>query len=118
MATRCPLLTWAIVLGWCLRAGALLGQTPDPHALLERARARQALVQDFYAEVAIAVYVDFLRVPVKRAEVFYQRPDTWQFKAKGFLMIPKKSVKFSGAAYLEGPVSAVYITSALMDQAL
>jgi hypothetical protein len=116
MATRCTLLTWAVVLGWCLRAGLLLAQTPDPYAVLARAKARQALVQDFYAEVAIAVDVDFLRVPVKRAEVFYQQPDTWHFKAKGFLLLPKKSVKFAVAAYLEGPVSAVYVTSALMDQ--
>jgi hypothetical protein len=116
MATRCPLLIWAVVLGWCLRAGALLAQTPDPYALLARAKARQALVQDFYAEVTIAVDVDFLRVPVKRAEVFYQYPDTWHFKAKGFLLLPKKSVKFAVAAYLEGPVSAFYVTSALMDE--
>jgi hypothetical protein len=116
MATRCTLLTWAVVLGWCLRAGLLLAQTPDPYAVLARAKARQALVQDFYAEVAIAVDVDFLRVPVKRAEVFYQQPDTWHFKAKGFLLLPKKSVKFAVAAYLEGPVSAVYVTSTLMDQ--
>ena len=116
MATQCPFLTWVIVLGWCLRAGSLLAQTPDPYALLARAKARQTLVQDFYAEVAIAVDVDFLRVPVKKAEVFYQQPDTWHFKAKGFLLLPKKSVKFSVAAYLEGPVSAFYVTSALMDQ--
>ena len=118
MATRCILLTWAVVLGWCLRAGPLLAQTPDPYALLARAKARQALVQDFYAEVAIAVDVDFLRVPVKKAEVFYQQPDTWHFKAKGFLLLPKKSVQFAVAAYLEGPVSAFYVTSTVMDQAL
>ena len=116
MATQCTFLTWVIVLGWCLRAGSLLAQTPDPYALLARAKARQTLVQDFYAEVAIAVDVDFLRVPVKKAEVFYQQPDTWHFKAKGFVLLPKKSVKFSVAAYLEGPVSAFYATSALMDQ--
>ena len=116
MATQCTFLTWVIVLGWCLRAGSLLAQTPDPYALLARAKARQTLVQDFYAEVAIAVDVDFLRVPVKKAEVFYQQPDTWHFKAKGFVLLPKKSVKFSVAAYLEGPVSAFYVTSALMDQ--
>jgi hypothetical protein len=116
MATRFTLLTWAVVLGWCLRAGLLLAQTPDPYAVLARAKARQALVQDFYAEVTITVDVDFLRVPVKRAEVFYQQPDTWHFKAKGFLLLPKKSVKFAVAAYLEGPVSAFYVTSALMDQ--
>jgi hypothetical protein len=116
MATRFILLTWAVVLEWCLRAGLLLAQTPDPYAVLARAKARQALVQDFYAEVAIAVDVDFLRVPVKRAEVFYQQPDTWHFKAKGFLLLPKKSVKFAAAAYLEGPVSAFYVTSAIMDQ--
>jgi hypothetical protein len=117
MATRLTLLLWAVVLGWCLHAGALRAQTPDPYAVLARAKARQALVQDFYAEVAIAVDVDFLRVPVKRAEVFYQQPDTWLFKAKGFLLLPKKSVKFAVAAYLEGPVSALYVTSAVMDQA-
>src|SRR5215831_6582317 len=118
MATRCTFLTWAVVLGWCLSAESLRAQTPDPYAVLERAKARQALVQDFYAEVAIAVDVDFLRVPVKRAEVFYQQPDTWHFKAKGFLLLPKKSVKFSVASYLEGPVSAFYVTSTLMDQTL
>src|SRR5499426_3674048 len=118
MATRLTLLPWAIVLGWCLSAGPLRAQTPDPYAVLERAKARQALVQDFYAEVAIAVDVDFLRVPVKRAEVCYQQPDTWHFKAKGFLMIPQKSVKFAVAAYLEGPVSAFYVTSVLMDETL
>lgn len=118
MATRCTLLTWAVVLAWCLRAGPLLAQTPDPYALLARAKARQALVQDFYAEVAIAVDVDFLRVPVKKAEVFYQQPDTWHFKAKGFLLLPKKSVRFAVAAYLEGPVSAFYVTSTVMDQTL
>jgi hypothetical protein len=116
MATQCTFLTWAVVLGWCLCAGSLLAQTPDPYALLARAKAQQALVQDFYAEVAIAVDVDFLRVPVKKAEVFYQQPDTWHFKAKGFVLLPKKSVKFSVAAYLDGPVSAFYVTSALMDQ--
>ena len=96
--------------------GGAPGANPDPHAVLERVKARQAPVQDFYAEVATAVDVDFLRVPVKKAEVFYQQPDTWHFKAKGFLMLPKKSVKFAVAAYLEGPVSALYVTSALMDQ--
>jgi hypothetical protein len=118
MATRFTLLTWAVVLGWCLRAPSLLGQTPDPLALLERVKARHAPVRDFYAEVAIAVDVDFLRVPVKSAQVFYQQPDTWTFKAKGFLMLPKKGVKFSVAAYLDGPVSAVYVTSTVMDQTL
>src|SRR4030095_11944577 len=118
MVTRFTLLIWAVILGWCLSAGSLRAQTPDPYAVLARAKARQALVQDFYAEVAIAVDVDFLRVPVKRAEVFYQQPDTWHFKAKGFLMIPKKSVKFAVAAYLEGAVSALYVTSTLMDQTL
>src|SRR4029450_6314012 len=101
MATRFTLLIWAVVLGWCLSAGPLRAQTPDPYAVLERAKARQALVQDFYAEVAIAVDVDFLRVPVKRAEVFYQRPDTWYVQDKGYLLLPKKSVKFAVAAYLE-----------------
>jgi hypothetical protein len=116
MTTRFTLLTWAVVLGWCLRATSLLGQTPDPLALLERVKAHHAPVRDFYAEVAIAVDVDFLRVPVKTAQVFYQQPDTWTFKAKGFLMIPKKGVKFSVASYLESQFSAFYVTSTVMDQ--
>ena len=33
-------------------------------------------------------------------------------------MIPKQSVKFAVAAYLEGAVSAFYVTSTLMDQTL
>jgi hypothetical protein len=118
MATRFTFLIWAIVLGWCLRVPLLLGQTPDPLALLERVKARHAPVRDFHAEVAIAVDVDFLRVPVKRAQVFYQQPDTWKFKAKDFLMIPKKGVKFSVAAYLDGQFSAFYVTSTVMDQTL
>src|SRR6267143_6283489 len=81
----CNLIVWVLYTGmqWkCLRTPSLLGQTPDPLALLERVKARHAPVRDFYAEVAIAVDVDFLRVPVKSAQVFYQQPDTWTFKDK------------------------------------
>jgi hypothetical protein len=87
-------------------------------ALLERVKARHQLVHDFKAEVAIDVDVDFLRLPVKTAQVFYRQPDRWKFKAKGFLMLPRKGVQFSVAAYLEEPFSAFYVTSAVIDQVL
>jgi len=109
---------WAMMLGWCLGVPSLLGQTPDPVALLERVKARHQLVHDFKAEVAIDVDVDFLRLPVKTAQVFYQQPDRWKFKAKGFLMLPKTGVQFSVAAYLKEPFSAFYVTSTAIDQVL
>ena len=109
---------WTVVLGLCLSVPSLLGQTPDPMELLERVQARHQLVRDFQAEVAIDVDVDFLRLPVKRARVFYQQPDRWAFKAKGFLMLPRKGVQFSVAAYLDGQFSAFYVTRAVVDQAL
>lgn len=109
--------TWAVVLGCCLSVSVLLAQTPDPLALLERVKARQLLVRDFQADVAIDVDVDFLRLPVKSARVFYRQPDQWAFTAKGFVMLPKKGVQFSVADYLDEKFSALYITSTVMDQA-
>jgi hypothetical protein len=95
---------------------SLLAQTHDPLALLERVKAHHQLIRDFKADVAIDVDVDFLRLPVKTAQVFYQQPDRWKFKAKGFLMLPRTGVQFSVAAYLEEPFSAVYVTSTVIDQ--
>jgi hypothetical protein len=105
-----------VVLGWCVSIPPLLGQTPDPLALLKRVKARHQLVRDFKAGVDIDVDVDFLRLPIKRAQVFYQQPDRWAFKAQGFFMLPRKGVQFSVATYLEKPFSAVYVTSAAIDQ--
>jgi hypothetical protein len=109
---------WVVVLGWCMRVPSLLAQTPDPLALLERVKTRHQLVHDFKAEVAIDVDVDFLRLPIKTAQVFYKRPDKWKFKAKGFMMLPRKGVQFSVSAYLEEPFSAFYVTSTIVDRAL
>jgi hypothetical protein len=118
MATFLIHVIWAVVLGWCLSVPVLLGQTPDPLALIERVKARQQLVRDFQADVAIDVDVDFLRLPVKSARVFYRRPDHWAFQAKGFFMLPKKGVQFSIATYLDEQFSAFYVTHTIMDQVL
>jgi hypothetical protein len=109
---------WTIVLGWFLSVPLLFGQTLDPLKLLERVNAHHQLVHDFKAEVAIDIDVDFLRLPVKKAQVFYQQPDRWEFKAKGFLMLPKKGVPFSVTAYLKEPFSAFYVMSVVIDQVL
>jgi hypothetical protein len=109
---------WVVVLGWCMSAPSLLAQPPDPLALLERVKARHQFVHDFKAEVAIDVDVDFLRLPIKTAQVFYKHPDKWKFKAKGFMMLPRKGVQFSVSAYLEAPFSAFYVTSTVVDRGL
>jgi hypothetical protein len=109
---------WAILLGWYLGVPSILAQPPDPLALLERIKARHQLVRDFKADVAIDVDVDFLRLPIKTAQVFYQQPDRWHFKAEGFLMLPRQGVQFSVASYLEEPFSSFYVTTTMIDQRL
>jgi outer membrane lipoprotein-sorting protein len=90
-------------------------QDKGPYQVLDRVRNKLEAIQDYHADVAIRVDVDFIRMPEKHASVFYKAPGKTRFKSDEFIMLPKKGTNFSALNLLEGGYTAIYAGTATID---
>ena len=52
--------------------------------------------------------MDFLKVPVSEAKIYFKQPDKIHFESENFALLPKEGVNFSPMAILKGNYSAIY----------
>lgn len=87
---------------------SVYGQTTSPEAILEKVKSKFAEVKDYQVGVSINVDVDFLKVPVTQATIFFKQPDKIKFKAEGFALLPKEGLNFSPLTILRGDYTSIY----------
>jgi outer membrane lipoprotein-sorting protein len=81
----------------------------DASLLLREVLKKSEEVKSFEADVDIDVDVDFIRIPVKKGRVFYKSPDRFRFRAKGFVLVPKKGLNFNMQEILASNHAAIYV---------
>jgi outer membrane lipoprotein-sorting protein len=86
-----------------------MGQDINTEEVLEKVINKHESIESFSAHVDIDVDVSFIKMPVKEAEIYFKRPDKFKVKAKSFLMLPKKGMKFSIDDYLKIKHSAIFV---------
>lgn len=65
----------------------------DAMSFIESARKKIERVNDFSAEISVTVNVDFLKVPISKAKIYFRRPDKISVKSEnGFAMLPKQGL--------------------------
>lgn len=81
----------------------------DANAILKGVRDNFLKVKDYTADAEIKIDVDFVKIPVKHAKVFYKQPDKFRFKAEGFAMLPKRGANLFALGLTNENVTAVYV---------
>ncbi|MBI9035311.1 MAG: hypothetical protein JEZ03_12645 [Bacteroidales bacterium] len=86
---------------------SLFAQDYDPDQLIEKLIAKYDRIESYSADVEIDVDVEFIKMPVKKARIFYKKPDRFKVEADGFVLLPKKGMKFSIETFIEQPYKAI-----------
>ena len=87
----------------------LRAQEPDPYAIIDSVSNRLGKINDYQADIEIEVDVDFIRMPVKHARIFYKKPDIIKFESDEFIMLPKRGFDKQVTDILNEPYSAIYL---------
>jgi hypothetical protein len=84
-------------------------QTPDAETVINRIKAKLDRVSDYRADITIRLNLDMLKIPEKKAVMYYKRPDKIHFETKGFALIPKKASNFQQRDVFNGKFTALFV---------
>jgi hypothetical protein len=90
-------------------------QNPDPDAILTRIKAKMDRVNDYRADITIRLNLDMLKIPEKKAVMYYKKPDKIHFETKGFALIPKKASNFQQRDVLNGKYTALSVRNEMYE---
>lgn len=90
-------------------------QTPDATMLINRVKTRMDKVNDYKADITIRLNLDMLKIPEKKAVMYYKKPDKIHFETKGFALIPKKASNFQQRDVLNGKYTALFVRNELYE---
>lgn len=81
----------------------------DAEALLSRLAQRWESVQDYTADVRISISIPFLKIPDKKATIYYKAPGKFHVETQGLALVPKAASDLGGQSLLRVPHSAIYV---------
>ncbi len=84
-------------------------QEIDPQALLDSMQFNFNQVKDYSADIKIKLDVDFIKIPIREAKLYYKFPNKLKMKSNGFALLPKRGLNFSGGDLLNKKYQALYI---------
>lgn len=85
------------------------GQVLDSYAILDSMQVKLEEISDYSADIEIEVDVDFIKMPVKHARLFYKKPDKIKFKSEEFIMLPKRGIKNPALEIMKEPFTGIFI---------
>lgn len=103
---RISFLVSCFLTGTCFYA---LRAQEDPEALVNRLAQRWESVQDYTADVRISINIPFLRIPDKKATLYYKAPGKFHVETQGLTLVPKAASDLGGQSLLRMPHSAIYV---------
>jgi len=86
-------------------------QSYDSKPLLDSVKNKMNKVNDYSADVSIKLNVSFIKIPVKKAIIYYKKPDKIRMKTTGFAMLPKKGANFNVGDFLKKDFTSIYVKS-------
>ena len=76
----------------CLLCSLAAAAPPSGQDILRRAFDMSAAVRDYTADVDVAVDMPNVKMPERRARVYFKRPDKVAIDSRGIVMIPKQAL--------------------------
>ncbi|MBN2174251.1 MAG: hypothetical protein JW731_08975 [Bacteroidales bacterium] len=86
----------------------LNAQGPNPYAVIDSLRSGLEKIQDYQADMEIEVDVDFIKMPVKHATIYFKQPDKFKFKSDEFFMLPRRGFNNSFQKIIKEEYNALY----------
>lgn len=83
-------------------------QIKNPEEILEKVKAEFDKVEDYEVEVQTKIDVSFLKMPDRKATIYYKKPDKFQIDSENFAMLPKSGLNFSPLGFLNYKYTAFY----------
>jgi len=65
----------------------------DPAGLVKELSEKIQLVDKYSADILVKIDVEFVNIEERKAKVFFEKPDKFEIKASGILLLPKKGVE-------------------------
>jgi outer membrane lipoprotein-sorting protein len=75
-------------------------QQKTPEQILEKVKVEFDKIEDYQVDVQIKVDVSFLKMPDRKATIFYKKPDKFHIDSENFAMLPKSGLNFSPLGFL------------------
>ena len=92
-------------------AATNFAQTKDPVKILDAVKHKFQRINDYQVDVNIHVDVNFIKMPDRKAKIFFKQPDKVKFQSEGFALLPKQGFNFSPVQLLKNDYSAIYVRS-------
>lgn len=99
----------------CLSVYSLFAQSKDANKILDGVKQKFAKINDYQVDVNIKVDVNFIKMPDRKAKLFFKQPNKTKFQADGFAMLPKQGFSFSPVQLLKDDYSAIYVRNEVID---
>jgi len=84
--------TITLVTVTCLLCSLAAAAPPTGKDILRRALDMAATIKDYSAEVNVTVDMPNVKMPERRAKVYFKRPDKVAIDSKGIVMIPRRAL--------------------------
>jgi len=81
----------------------------SPEPIIQRLIERMDKIRDYKAEVQISIDIPFLKIPIKKAIIYYRHPNKFHLETKGLSLFPKAASGLSGQNILKIPHTAIYV---------
>lgn len=86
----------------------VFNQTKNPEAILEKVKTEFDKVEDYQVDVQTKIDVSFLKMPDRKATIYYKKPDKFHVDSENFAMLPKSGLNFSPLGFLNYKYTAFY----------
>lgn len=83
-------------------------QEVNPDTLLAEVRQKLEAIKDYKADIEIRLDVDFIKMPDKKAKMYFKHPDKIKFTSDEFIMLPKSGVGISLRKVLKEDYLSIY----------
>lgn len=84
---------------WAIATGLLLAMALPATAagltgeqVLRKALAHQQAVRDYSADIRVSVDMPGMKMPERRATIYFKQPNRYHIESKGMVMIPRKAL--------------------------
>lgn len=90
-------------------------QLKDPQKIINEVKAKYDKIHDYEVDINIRLDFSMVKIPETNAKLYFKQPDKVKIDSKGFAMLPKQSINFSPAQFLQGDYTAIYVKSETID---
>ena len=83
-------------------------QVKDPEKILKRVKDEFKKIEDYKADISVRVDIPFIKMPQRKATLYFKQPDKIHIESEGFAMLPKEGINFSPISLFESEHTSFY----------